>query len=99
MAGLPAALSGADYVVLAAPLTDATPRAWSTQRRSPRCGPPRGSINVGRGALVVEADLVAALRDGVIAGAALDVFAEEPLPASSPLWELPDVHRLTAHVR
>jgi phosphoglycerate dehydrogenase-like enzyme len=48
-------------------------------------------INVGRGALVVEPDLVDALRAGRIAGAALDVFAGEPLPPRSPLWELPGV--------
>lgn len=47
--------------------------------------------NVGRGELVVEADLVAALRDRVIAGAALDVFEREPLADSSPLWDLPGV--------
>jgi phosphoglycerate dehydrogenase-like enzyme len=48
-------------------------------------------INVGRGALVVEPDLVDALREGRIAGAALDVFAREPLPADSPLWTQPGV--------
>jgi phosphoglycerate dehydrogenase-like enzyme len=48
-------------------------------------------INVGRGALVVEPDLVDALRGGRLAGAALDVFAREPLALDSPLWELPGV--------
>jgi phosphoglycerate dehydrogenase-like enzyme len=48
-------------------------------------------INVGRGALVVEADLIDALARGRIAGAALDVFTTEPLPAESPLWTLPGV--------
>jgi phosphoglycerate dehydrogenase-like enzyme len=48
-------------------------------------------INVGRGALAVTDDLVRALRDGVIAGAALDVFEAEPLPASSPLWSMSNV--------
>jgi phosphoglycerate dehydrogenase-like enzyme len=48
-------------------------------------------VNVGRGSTVVEPELVEALRGGRIAGAALDVFAEEPLPASSPLWSLPEV--------
>ena len=90
MDGLPAALSGADYVVLAAPLTDAT-RGMVDAAALAAMRPTARLINVGRGALVVEADLVAALRNGVIAGAALDVFAEEPLPASSPLWDLPDV--------
>src|SRR5262249_50223839 len=48
-------------------------------------------INLGRGALVDELALIGALRDGVIGGAALDVFELEPLPAASPLWTLPNV--------
>ncbi len=48
-------------------------------------------INVGRGETVDEDALVAILRDGRIAGAGLDVFATEPLPAESPLWDLPNV--------
>eukprot|EP00760_Papus_ankaliazontas_P001152 PhM_4_TR10403/c0_g1_i1/m.21585 len=47
-------------------------------------------INIGRGVCVVEDDLVRALDDGVIAGAALDVFRTEPLPSDSPLWGVPD---------
>lgn len=48
-------------------------------------------VNVGRGTVVDEAALVQRLRDGTIAGAALDVFAQEPLPSDSPLWELDNV--------
>jgi len=48
-------------------------------------------INAGRGGLQVEADIVMALADGVLAGASLDVFEEEPLPAASPLWAAPNV--------
>lgn len=89
-AGLPAALAVADYVVLAAPLTEQTrgmidAAALARMRRTARL------VNVARGELVVQPDLVAALRAGTIAGAALDVFADEPLPADSPLWDLPNV--------
>jgi phosphoglycerate dehydrogenase-like enzyme len=48
-------------------------------------------INVARGGVLDETDLIAALRAGIIRGAALDVFSEEPLPASSELWSMPNV--------
>jgi phosphoglycerate dehydrogenase-like enzyme len=48
-------------------------------------------INIGRGAIVVLDDLVAALRSARIAGAALDVFEVEPLPPEHPLWDFPNV--------
>ncbi|MEO7002962.1 MAG: D-2-hydroxyacid dehydrogenase [Ktedonobacterales bacterium] len=54
-------------------------------------------INIARGDAVDEDALIAALQDGTIAGAALDVFAHEPLPAESPLWKLPNVI-LSPHV-
>jgi phosphoglycerate dehydrogenase-like enzyme len=87
---LPGLLPHADWLVLAAPLTEATrgmldAAALAALRASARV------INVGRGALVVEPDLVDALRAGRLAGAALDVFAHEPLPPDSPLWDLPGV--------
>lgn len=84
------ALSAADYVVLAAPLTDLT-RDMIDAAALARMRPTARLINVGRGQLVVEPDLVDALRAERIAGAALDVFATEPLAESSPLWELPNV--------
>lgn len=54
-------------------------------------------INIARGALVVDADLIAALDRGHLAGATLDVFREEPLPAAHPFWAHPHV-RVTPHV-
>ena len=83
-------LPGADWLVLACPLTDET-RGLIDARRIALL--PRGArfVNVARGALVDEPALVAALAEERLGGAYLDVFAEEPLPASSPLWELPRV--------
>jgi phosphoglycerate dehydrogenase-like enzyme len=84
------ALAGADHVVDALPLTGATGRlfdagAFAAMRPGARF------YNVGRGATVDEPALVAALRDGRVGGAALDVFEEEPLPIDSPLWSMPNV--------
>jgi phosphoglycerate dehydrogenase-like enzyme len=87
---LPALLPRADWLVLAAPLTDTT-RGMLDAAALARLRPTARVINVGRGGLVVEPDLIDALRCGRIAGAALDVFATEPLPPDSPLWELPGV--------
>ncbi|MFC7305352.1 D-2-hydroxyacid dehydrogenase [Streptomyces monticola] len=81
-------LARADWVVSVAPLTEET-RGMFDARRFDVMSPSARFINVGRGQLVVEADLVAALEKRWIAGAALDVFEEEPLPADSPLWEVP----------
>jgi phosphoglycerate dehydrogenase-like enzyme len=83
-------LPEADYVIAVAPLTEQTKglfdaRAFAAMKPSARF------INVGRGELVVTSDLVAALRSGRLAGAALDVFETEPLPVDSPLWTLNEV--------
>jgi phosphoglycerate dehydrogenase-like enzyme len=88
--GLPRLLPRADWLVLAAPLTETT-RGMLDATALALLPPTARVINVGRGALVVEPDLVEALRARRIAGAALDVFASEPLPTDSPLWTLPGV--------
>ncbi|MGG7573649.1 D-2-hydroxyacid dehydrogenase [Streptomyces sirii] len=81
-------LPQADWVVCAAPLTDAT-RGLFDRAAFARMPPRARFINVGRGPLVVEDDLVEALRGWRIAAAALDVFEREPLAADSPLWDVP----------
>lgn len=83
-------LPQADAIVIAAPLTAETAGlidAAAIRRMKP------GAIlvNVGRGGVVDEAAMIEALRSGRLAGAALEVFAREPLPADSPLWELRNV--------
>lgn len=89
-------LGHADYVVIAAPLTPQTEglfddKAFKAMKSSARL------INIGRGPIVKTDDLIAALRDGEIAGAGLDVFEEEPLPESHPLWDMENV-TMTAHM-
>ncbi|WP_328317626.1 D-2-hydroxyacid dehydrogenase [Streptomyces sp. NBC_00388] len=81
-------LSGADWVICAAPLTDTT-RGMFDARAFAAMRPSAHFINVGRGALVVEDDLAAALARRQPAGAALDVFTDEPLPPGSRLWDVP----------
>ena len=80
----------ADYVVLAAPVTDGT-KAIANAERLALMKPDACLINVGRGPLVDEAALAAALREKKIGGAALDVFPKEPLAADSPLWDVPNL--------
>jgi phosphoglycerate dehydrogenase-like enzyme len=88
--GLHGLLAESDFVVLAAPLTAETEgmideAALAAMKRD------SWLINVARGRLVDDRALVRALRDGRIGGAALDTFRDEPLPASSPYWELTNV--------
>ncbi|GIW05701.1 MAG: hydroxyacid dehydrogenase [Dehalococcoidia bacterium] len=89
-------LGEADFVVLAAPSTHET-RGLIGEAQLRAMKRSAYLVNLARGALVDEDALVKALRDGVIAGAALDVFQTEPLPPSSPLWDLDNVI-LTPHV-
>jgi phosphoglycerate dehydrogenase-like enzyme len=94
---LPDLLAASDHVVIAAPHT---PRTVKLFRRPQFQQMKRTAyvINVGRGALLDLADLTAALETGEIAGAALDVFETEPLPADHPLWRMGDRVLLTPHV-
>jgi phosphoglycerate dehydrogenase-like enzyme len=87
---LEALLRQSDFVVLAAPLTPRT-RGLMDAVRLAQMKPQAFLVNVSRGPLVDEAALTAALRGGQIGGAALDVFAKEPLPPDSPLWDLDNV--------
>ena len=79
----------ADYVVLVTPLTAQTHHLFGAAEFD-AMAPQARFINVGRGALVVEEELLHALQEGTIAGAALDVFVDEPLPADSPFWTAPN---------
>ncbi len=79
-----------DVVVLAAPLTGET-EALFDQRRLARLKSGAWLVNVARGPMVDAPALVAALESGALAGAALDVFPQEPLPSDSPLWTAPNL--------
>lgn len=89
-------LAWADFVVVALPLTAET-RGVIGAAALAAMRPEAFLINVGRGELVDEPALVSALERGAIAGAALDAFVEEPLPAAHPFWALPNLV-LTPHV-
>ncbi len=93
---LPELLAASDFVVIAAPHTPETNklfrrREFSQMKRTAYL------INIGRGAIVDLADLTQALSEGLIAGAGLDVFEIEPLPAEHPLWLMPNV-MITPHI-
>jgi len=83
-------LRESDFVILACPLTKDTERLID-ERALRRMKPTATLINVARGRVVDEPALIRALQQGSIAGACLDVFAAEPLPPESPLWDMPNV--------
>ena len=99
---LHAELARADHVVNVVPITAAT-RGLFDAAAFAAMQPHAVFVNIGRGSTVDEPSLIEALERGVIAGAALDVFAVEPLPTESPLWRLPNVlvspHRAGDHER
>jgi phosphoglycerate dehydrogenase-like enzyme len=89
-------LPRADFVILTVPHTPAT-EGFMHRARFQRMKPSAFFINIGRGMTTKLDDLVAALNAGEIAGAALDVFEQEPLPSEHPLWTAPNV-LITPHM-
>ena len=83
-------LARSDFVVIAVPLTAET-RGMIGRAELAAMKPDAWLVNISRGAIVDEEALVEALREGRIGGACLDVFAQEPLPPESPLWDMPNV--------
>ena len=94
---LPELLAESDFVVLAAPLTDDT-RGLIGEAAIAQLKPGAWVINVARGELVDERALARALREGRLGGAVLDTFREEPLPPTSPLYDLPERDPDAAHL-
>lgn len=85
-----------DVLILAAPLNDHT-RGMIDERRLRLLPKDAVVVNMARGPLIVERDLAKVLNSGHLWGAALDVTEEEPLPTTSPLWEIPNLI-ITPHV-
>jgi phosphoglycerate dehydrogenase-like enzyme len=83
-------LPQADFVVLITPHTPETDKLMG-ERQFARMKQGAVLINIARGAILDEPALIRALESGHLGGASLDVFATEPLPADSPLWEMPNV--------
>ena len=84
------ALRGCDVLVVAAPFIAETDRLIGAERLA-MLSPGAIVINVARGKIIDEAALIAALQNGHLGGAVLDVFEQEPLRPDSPLWTLPNV--------
>ncbi|ALM86084.1 glyoxylate/hydroxypyruvate reductase A [Bordetella sp. N] len=95
-AQLPRFLDGLRVVINLLPLTPETADTLDKQWFSAMTAPAY-VINIGRGPHLVDADLLDAIRAGQIGGAALDVFREEPLPASHPFWDEPRID-ITPHI-
>jgi len=89
-AALPSLAAKADWLILACPLSDETRNLVNADVLAALPAAAR-VINVGRGGVLDEAALLEGLRSGKIGGAYLDVFANEPLPADSPFWDMPNV--------
>ena len=83
-------LAQSDFVLLLLPVTRET-RGYVNSARLAKMKPTAHLLNFGRGELIIDADLVDAVHRKVIAGAVLDVFAVEPLPAEHPFWRTPGI--------
>jgi phosphoglycerate dehydrogenase-like enzyme len=94
---LPELLAVSDFVVICAPHTPET-QGMFRRKQFQQMKPTAYLINIGRGVIVSLDDLTASLEAGEIAGAALDVYETEPLPAGHPLWKMGDRVILTPHV-
>jgi phosphoglycerate dehydrogenase-like enzyme len=93
------ALREADFVVMVVPATPET-RGMLGEDEIAQMKPASYVVNIGRGATIDEPALIDALQEGRIAGAALDVFEQEPLPADSPIWPLAKAGKviMTPHI-
>jgi phosphoglycerate dehydrogenase-like enzyme len=89
-------LKDCDFIVVAVPRTDETCGLVNADVLSV-CKPTAYLIDISRGGIVDHSALIKALNDHKLAGAALDVFPEEPLPQKSPLWGMPNVI-ITPHI-
>ncbi len=96
VAELDAFLDGLDFVVSVLPATPAT-KGILNRGSMARLADGAHVVNIGRGAALVEEDLVALLAEGKLSGATLDVFREEPLPPDHPFWQCPGIV-VTPHV-
>ena len=95
MSGLPRLVGWADFVINLLPDTPTTRDLYDANLLA-SFRPEALLINAGRGSSVVEADLLAALQQGTLAGAVIDVCREEPLPGGHPFWSAPNL-LLTGH--
>lgn len=94
--GTDTVIAESDYLVVILPLTPATRGSLGADRLA-KLKPEAVLVNMARGGIVDESAVAALLRDGRLRGAALDVFDEEPLPETSPLWDVPNLV-VTPHV-
>lgn len=83
-------LPDADWLILACPLNEQTHHLVNTDSLA-QIKPGAGIVNIARGTVIDEPAMIQALKDGRLCGAFLDVFAKEPLPTDSVLWDMPNV--------